>query len=295
MDAAVRAPAGDEPVVPEHVGVVVAVHFDFQSEGERLADGPSLVRVPVAGVLRVRAGVPFVAVGAVAFVALLAVFLAVRAQAVVAHAAPVPAVLAQAVLAVLAVVCAVPAHPRTAFVACARAVVAYSVAAPAFDGFCPRAVLAQPSVAVAAPYGALPRLAFAVPAPTVVPLAGMVVSGHLSRSYVVLSSGRCAAGPDGRGAAQAAWPVGPVPGPPSAAAPAGRHADACDAPDVRSCCVPAGRAGARLRWRDPFSTCSRRTAGRGGGSASPSGRAPFSAAIRIRLDRDSQNRYHCFP
>lgn len=142
VEAAVRAPAGDEPVVPEHVGVVVAVHFDFQSEGERLADGPSLVRVPVAGVLRVRAGVPFVAVGAVAFVALLAVFLAVRAQAVVAHAAPVPAVLAQAVLAVLAVVCAVPAHPRTAFVACARAVVAYSVAAPAFDGFRPRAVLA---------------------------------------------------------------------------------------------------------------------------------------------------------
>ena len=140
VEAAVRAPAGDEPVVPEHVGVVVAVHFDFQSEGERLADGPSLVRVPVAGVLRVRAGVPFVAVGAVAFVALLAVFLAVRAQAVVAHAAPVPAVLAQAVLAVLAAVCAVPAHPRTAFVACARAVVAYSVAAPAFDGFRPRAV-----------------------------------------------------------------------------------------------------------------------------------------------------------
>lgn len=139
-----------------------------------------------------------------------------------------------------------------------------------------------------------PRLAFAVPAPTVVPLDVMVVSGHLSRSYVVLSSGRCAAGPDGRGAAQAAWPVGPVPGPPSAAAPVGRHADACDAPDVRSCCVPAGRAGARLRWRDPFSTCSRRTAGRGGGSASPSGRAPFSAATRIRLDRDSQNRYHCF-
>ena len=105
--------------------------------------------------------------------------------------------------------------------------------------------------------------------------------------HVVLSSGRCAAGPDGRGAAQAAWPVGPVPGPPSAAAPAGRHADACDAPDVRSCCVPAGRAGSRLRWRDPFSTCSRRMAGRGGGSASPSGRAPFSAATRIRLDRDS--------
>ena len=122
------------------------------------------------------------------------------------------------------------------------------------------------------------------------------VSGHLLTLLCRLVFRTVRGGPDGRGAAQAAWPVGPVPGPPSAAAPAGRHADACDAPDVRSCCVPAGRTGSRLRWRDPFSTCSRRMAGRGGGSASPSGASSvFGGDPDPAGQGIPQNRYHLFP
>ena len=105
------------------------------------------------------------------------------------------------------------------------------------------------------------------------------------------------AGPDGRGAAQAAWPVGPVPGPPSAAAPAWADARTLSRRAGRPVmlCARPGRAGSRLRWRDPFSTCP--PAVWRGAAADPRalrGRAPFWAATRIRLDRDSQNRYHCF-